>query len=254
MFHVFAFAGSVGQNATNAALPAVVDQVVAQSPSGRYYLPRTMVVFAADAHVPDGTRARINTAGYRDLGLPEIFPIAPSATPGSNDRFTLWGEQGPRILQGDELGVDVSRGGVSPADCYAALFAREIVKPVPSGRRTTAVGTASVTLVANAWAAANIAFDTSLPFGIYSVIGMAVRCTNAVYARLIFPDQARTRPGCIVSPDVSGSEFGSIFRSGYLGEWGQFVTTATPTLEVLGTTAGAQTATVYLDLVQVSTR
>lgn len=156
------------------------------------------------------------------------------------------------LRRNEEVGVECSNGASTSDFARAALWVSNRFEPVPNGSRLTIVGTSTQTLVQDAWTLGGITLDQVLPVGRYSVIGLHVTCTAAAFARLVFPRGGTWRPGVGTTPTVGGFNQANHFRSGELGDWGQFDSIAQPQIELLGTTAGSQTATVILDLVQVS--
>jgi hypothetical protein len=81
---------------------------------------------------------------------------------------------------------------------------------------------------------------------------MASVCNDAYLTRLVFPGNTFWRPGCANGMAYSNVDFRQLFRNGFLGLWGTFISTQPPQLEIIGNAAGAETATVYLDLVAIS--
>jgi hypothetical protein len=251
MFHLAAFAGAKTDSTANEACPAVVDNAWTVSANNRYIAPTRLSCFAAQAIHDAITRARINAPSLRLFGLPEINPVTVANVQGT-PAVDYYDDHGPTIQQTEEFGVDTSNGAGTVDFAYAALWLRGRKVEAPRGKRTTIVGTASVTQVARGWAQQTITLEQVLPYGRYSVIGAKCVITNGLFFRLIFPNGGQWRPGgpCVATIGVDDPR--QLFRSGNSGQWGTFDSTAQPVLETLANTAGAQTATVILDLVDIT--
>lgn len=252
MMHLLAWSGAKTDSTNNEAAPAIADGVVTRTANGNQYLaPFDATILYAAAMNDTITRARFNYPSYRDVGLPEIFPLIATAEPSAD--FDVWapGWLGPRVKKTEEIGADSSNGASTVDTIHIVALLGDTYVPVPAGRRFTVRGTAAQTLVASAWTNASIALDTTLPFGRYAVIGMHVTCNDAIAARLIFPNQLGFRPGVMCGETIAILNPRQNGRNGEWGEWGRFEQTAPPMLEVLGGTAGAETPAVILDLVEL---
>lgn len=252
MMHLACFGGAKTDSTNNQNVPALIDNGLVTSANNRYISPALVQVFAAMASNDAVTRARITAPSLRQEGLPEIFPVNLLATQATQPIVCLYDNYGPSIRANEEFGIEMSNGAatIDFARCFLAI--RDRMVPVPAGKRMRIVGTSTQTLVVDTWTLGGITLDQVLPYGTYAVIGMAAVCTACYGARLVFPQGQMWRPGCPVSPTVGGVDANQAFLSGKLGEWGRFPSIAQPQLELVGSTAGAQTATVILDLVQVS--
>lgn len=250
-FHLCFFSGAKTDSTANQNVPAVTDQGLNTSSNARYFAPDNVSVFAAQAINDTISRARINAPSLRNEGLPEIFPLTVAAAQATEPLVCEWGDEGPRLRRDEEFGVEASNGASTVDLAHALLWIRSMRKPVPPGKRMTIVATSTQTLIASAYTLGGLTFDQTLPVGTYAVIGMAAVCNDAACARLVFPRSGTLRPGCPTSPTVGRLDARQIFRSGRQGEWGRFTHVTPPQLEIGGIVAGAETATVILDLVQV---
>lgn len=253
MLHLLAYSGAKTDSTANEAASAIQDNVLTRTANGnQYLLPWDATVLMAFAYNDTITRARLNYPSYRDVGLPEIYPLNALAEPSAN--YNVWypGWNGPRVKKTEELGADSSNGASTVDTIHIGVLIGDAPAAIPAGRRFTVRGTAAQTLVASAWTSAAIALDQVLPFGRYGVIGMRVTCNDAICARLIFPNQLGYRPGVPCGETIAIDDPRQIGRAGQFGLWGTFEQTAPPTLEVLGGTAGAETPAVILDLVELA--
>jgi hypothetical protein len=250
--HLAAFGGAKTDSTANQNIPAVIDNALVTSANARYIAPSNVQVVAAMVANDTITRARITAPSLRQEGLPEVFPLTAQDAQPANPIVCLYDNYGPSIRGNEEFGVEASNGASTIDRAHAWLVLRDRMSGVPNGKRMRIVGTSAQTLLLDGWTLGGITLDQVLPFGTYAVIGMACVCTAAFGARLVFPQGGMWRPGCPVSPTVGQVDHNQAFLAGKLGEWGRFPSIAQPQLELIGTTAGAQTATVILDLVQVS--
>lgn len=251
MFHLCAFGGVKTDSTANENVPAVIDNGLTTSSNNRYIVPENVKVFAASIMNDTISRARITAPSLRNEGLPEIFPVTVSDDPAAAPLVAYWGEEGPQLRKDEEFGVECSNGASTIDRAHALVCIRSMRKPLPPGKRMTVVGTSTQTLLLDAWTLGGITLDQTLPVGMYAVIGMAVVCNDAWAARLVFPRGGSLRPGCPVGMAVGQIDTRQLFRNGNLGEWGRFSHNAQPQLELIGNAAGAETATVILDLVQL---
>lgn len=251
-FHLAAFESAKTDSTANENISAVADAAFARSIGNLYLAPDDMDVLAAFAMNDTITRARIVSPSLRQNGLPEIFPLTVAATVTLEGGYAKYGNYGPRIRKNDEFGIEASNGASTVDTAFGALWLWRKKMGVPAGARFTVRGTSAITLVANAWVLGNLTFDQTLPVGDYAVIGMRATCTNGVFSRLVFPMNTTWRPGVVCPPVVTTFDTDPFWRFGNLGEWGRFHSVNQPQVEVLGHTAGAQTAAVILDCVALN--
>lgn len=251
-WHLALFAGAMASDQTNLGIPILSDPGLTPLDTRRYLIPSECECIGAWAAADSITRARVATESLRTLGLPEVFPLNAVAEP------TLplgidWRVNDPfRLMANDSLSIEVTTGTQVAAFAWGAAYLSWGKTVVPNGPRTTVRGTSTQTLVANAFTSGGITLDQNLPVGNYAVIGMKVVCADAWAARLIFPAGVNRRPGVMTGETRAGWEYMQMERHGRLGEWGRFHSVNIPQLEILGHTAGSETATVYLDVVQLS--
>ena len=251
MFHLAAFSGAKTDSTANEAVPRVADGALSVSGSNNYLSPDNLSIFAALVYNDTIARARIVAPSLRNEGLPEIFPLNATAEPSVDFRYSYWDKMGPMLRKDEEFGVETSNGASTVDNCTALLWLRRVFKPTPNGKRFTIRATSAQTLVANAWTLGGLTFDQTLPFGRYSVIGMAATCNDAHAVRILFPRDQSYRPGVGCGETIAIRPITDYFRAGEQGEWGRFESVNATQLEILGGTAGAETAAVILDLVRL---
>lgn len=252
MHTLAAYGASITNGTVYGQVVGVADGALTRDASNNYIMPANMQLLAAFVVGANLTAVQLQAPSLRNIAYPEIYPVevaAPTAIPtGYNIRE--FGQSGPRLVMNESLGVYVSVGGAAPAVVHAGLWLTDRYTPAPPGMVTTLVATATITAVAQAWVLGTLAFNTQLAAGEYAVVGMDVKGTQDSLARLVFPGSTNFRPGCVVNQAYGNRGWQDAFRMGRMGLWGSFVFNSPPQLEVFGHTAGADSLTVYLDVVK----
>jgi hypothetical protein len=241
---------NLANNSVLANLTPVTDPLVTVQ-NAHFIFPFTANIGAFQVLVPNLTQARVNTPSLRNVALPDIYPATVGGVQGTNPVVSgpLWDTM--RVPMNDEFFIEVSRGGAGAADCFAGIWFSPGKTPPPGGPIFTVRATASITLTDGTWVAANMTLSQSLPYGSYAVVGMTCICTSGIFARLAFPGVTQYRPGVPVVETYGSYVNPPMFRWGNFDLFGTFDSTAQPLIEILGYAAGAQTATVLLDLIKV---
>lgn len=253
MFHLAAFYASVLQNATYQQLLAVSDGALSQNAANQYIAWNNLKILGSFVQGVTTNRAQIQAPSLRNLAYPEHYPVVQAAITTIPDNFAYqtYGEDGPRLLMNEAFGVYASENNTGASPTVAGLMIGTGIVPAPPGPRITLVCTTTITLVAQQWALGVLAFGTQLPAGTFSVVGMEVICDAANFARLLFPGGTNLRPGVVVQETYGKKNWRDSFRYGRFGEFGTFVFNTPPQVEIFGAAAGAQTATVLLDVVKI---
>lgn len=252
MLHTLAFGGAKTDSTPNEAAPGVVDPGWTLNAQNRYISPMKLKVVAGVAMNDAITACRINAPSLRNLGLPELYPTTVSNVPAVSPAIAYWGANGPEIQPTEAFGLDSSDGVATVKRIHAGLWVRNSFEPVPAGKRFTITGTSAQTLLLDAWTTNTITLSQELPFGTYGVIGLGIVCATCYLGRLVFPGNTYWRPGCTAVATYGQFDQRDLWRNGAQGLLGTFVSTQPPQLDLIGNTAGAQTATVFLDLVAVN--
>lgn len=232
------------------ALTAVLDQSLTISSNGRFIFPGQWKVLGAFGLGTGLTAMRHDSPSMRSMVLPEIYPTVVAGTVPDNPGWIDYAGNGPSILMNEEYTVDASHTGAGPDNIFAGVWVTPQFVPAPNGPIYTLLATASPTLTVGTWVNVALTFNQTLPSGEYTVVGLNVVCTSGIFARLVFPGSNQFRPGCVVNPTYGQSLRGLPFRNGNLGLYGKFMSTAQPSLEIMGVAAGAQTATVAIDVIK----
>jgi len=201
------------------------------------------LAMANDASV---SRAQVQSPSLRILANLDVEPIVAAAVLGTPPEQSTWPAT-PIPLQADEaLNFAILSDPAAAAIHYGHVLLSDGPQQPVSGTLFTVRATATIAQNTVNWVNGNLTFSQSLPAGRYAVVGMRARSTDAVAARLVFPEQM-ARPGVPVVNAIADLD-PWYFRFGRIGVFGEFPHTNPPTLDVIGGAAAAQT--IILDLVR----
>ena len=247
--HLAAFYSSLAASQTALAASPVVDGALTTNNNG-FLLPENARVAYSYASGLGVTRAAFAVPSLRVVAQPNIHPVNQALYPVDDAPINRPGDQGPRILQSETFAANLTSDATAgPNDSYVLAWLRMGQMVRPAGDITTIRATATVTAVTGAWVVGAMTMEADLPTGYYAVVGMDATAATTVAIRLRFPGQVYA-PG-VLAQQAAGQFFLNDFRYANSGVFGAFRNSAIPLIEVLGT-AGAQTITMYLDLIQVS--
>lgn len=233
--------------ASDVVIPAVQDQCLATQNS-RIFPPTSRQLLAAAGLGADLTIMRLDSATLLLNGRPLIYPLDSGVAGGSLPGYMWYGQNGITLPGLEQIAVLGSRAVVAAAPAFAGLWHTDRYTSAPGGPVKTIRTTAAVVFAAGTWTLGNLVFDTPLSIGKYAVVGMAAQGTNALMARLVFP-QMINRPGCL-AVDAVAQYLLPTWRNGNSGLYGIFDSFQPPQVEFLGVGAGG-TQEVYLDIVKV---
>lgn len=239
MHHLLGFFES--QNAvTNDAIGAIADQVFTRN-SGAFQIPTPLSIYAAFVSQVNLTRARIATSTLRRQGYPNIHPVSLALLPPTDPNLMDMREFPLDLEPREEVSIE-SVTHTAAANSYAALWVGRRGLNMNINRRDLrwVRFTASVTTTAGSWSTpGTITLVDQVEGGVYGVYGMYAWFATGVLARLIFPDEQKWRPGCLMhaTEDLRSH---NIFRGG-LGKWGAFDTYALPQIETVDNASAAIT-------------
>lgn len=253
MFHLASFYSSLALNSVYAQVNAVADGSLPRNGANQYILPANMRVLAAHGQGVSTSRLQIQAPSLRNTAYPEIYPINVAARTAIADqqKVQTYGDQGPRLLMNETVGLYGSEGAVGASPTNAALWLGERFEPIPPGPIITLVATATITLVDTAWTLGTLSFETQLAAAEYTIVGMECVSDNANYARLVFPGQVNYRPGVPVQDTYGKMTSRDPFRMGRAGIFGRFQFNAPPQVEVFGAAAASTLGTYFLDVIKM---
>ncbi len=245
-FHLLAFTASLG-DVTNTDVPALTDDVFTIQ-NGHFLPSEDWLLQWAAQFSPNHENGRIVTPSLREISLPFIVPIGAAILPASDPNVADYRDQPLRLKRLEEIANELSTTGVGPSRVTALYAVTRAPRNAPGGSPITMRGTATTAAVANAWTTLAITWADTLPIGKYAVVGLTVQSTNAIAARVNFPNQEE-RPGSVSVGALTDKQL-PMFLKGGLGEWGQFDSFAMPDIQVLANVADA-VHVIYLDIVRM---
>ena len=206
------------------------------------------IVLAEAAYIATTlTAAQVQTPSLRALANYDVSPLnlaAPALNPNCyDDRY-----DNPLALKGNEdLTFSLTGTSTGAQDAYGIIeYADGVVKP-DNRNSFTIQATGTAALSAGVWVNTALKLNTTLPAGVYDVIGFRAEAAGLVAARIAFVGQTN-RPG-VLGMASSTQQDNPRFRQGGAGVFGSFDINQPPTVDCLGITATAETF--YLDLVKV---
>lgn len=246
---VAVYTSNVAAGATDADIAALIDPQFTIT-NNHILMPMDSKLELAYVFGASVIRAQMVTPKFRSVVIPFVRPIERAATPPQLPNVSRMGGYWPIIPTNEELQFLVSN------NLGAATEQENVVVWLSDGRNDTPVGpvyplrfTSTITLVANAFASGSITLAQTLPSGRYAIVGASGFCTNGAIARFILPGY-QWRPGFLVGQNA-GIFMGEWFQAGSLGNWGEFVNTSVPSVEVFGTANGAQTLDGYMYIIKI---
>lgn len=252
MHHLMAFYASLAQNAAYAQLLAVSDGGMTQNASNQYIMPTNMQLIGAHVQGVTTNAAQIQAPSLRQIAYPEISPLVQAAitAPPTLPAWIGYGQNGPRFMMNEAVGVYASENNTGASPTVAGLWISDNIQAAPPGQQITLVATVTIVDVVQKWTLGTLSFVTNLAAGNYVVTGMGVIGAGSNYARLLFPGQTNYRPGVLVDAAVGNKQWRDQFRFGRFGVFGQFQFNSPPQIETFGNAAASHTYTVLLDVIK----
>jgi len=250
-FHLSAFRGSVVNATVNTAIAGVLDGILTRSAGNAFIAPGGATLAASIGGGVNASRQRINTPAARQTALPQIAPLGTGVTATNPQNLAYWGQFGIKPADADEVSVEATHTDAAPQIQWNLMwwmFGRK--QPQPGMTYRTRF-TGAIAGVVGSWALGALAFDQTLPSGIYEIQGMDIFGANLLGARLVFPGGS-WRPGVLAHNTLSTVPRPE-FTDGSFGAFGQFDSVNVPQLEIYVEAANtAQEG--FLDLVRVGPR
>ena len=242
--HLLAFGtGALDASAGLVTVPVVNDGLIRAS-SNIVQLNESWDVLASYVGGVNVSRCRINSAGSRIRGYPNLHPINNSTLFGDNPIENDMRQSPIRLNQGENVTVQMTNAALVVVDVGLILAEPGgMFQPVPSHARKVRF-TASPTSIAWGWSGAyNVVLDDDLEAGDYDVYGMSCYEATIALARLIFKNQVE-RPGCVCQQ--TAVQRPSRLQFGGTGKWGTFNSITPPFIEVYANAAAAISVVGYL--------
>ena len=235
MLHLAAFTESIDNTANNDVAFLQDDYLDNVNSHARLRSPMSLV--AAAALCVDLDRVRIDSPSIRLVGNPFIRPISAALLPPNDPNLMDLTRNPFKLVVGEEIALQATHTNVAAQRFTGLIWLADRIIPVPMGDIYAVRFTSVTAAVINAWTTLVITLDQAIAPGEYALVGSEVISTNAIAHRWIIPDRP-WRPGCL-SAQAAGSRTHKLFYQNGLGEWGRFLNTSLPQLQVLCNVADA---------------
>lgn len=247
-YHLLAFYNAAAtQNTNNVQAPAVSDPVY-NSRGNNFIIPYDLKAMFAAAIGTNLTGARVVTASLALRGYPH-FDLVNRAAATFQTAYGIadWRDFPLNLRGGEDLQLQSSNNNGAATDPFFGSLAICLQQPQfpnpPAGARWIRA-TMTQTLTVGTWAGlSGITFEDTIEGGGYDIWGLQAICPAGVFCRLGLQGFFH-RPGVPVR-STAGIIDPNAFH-GYLGYMGSFFQYSPPQAEILGSTAGAQTAEILL--------
>ncbi len=228
-FHTIAWGASITQDVLTDIAPTVDNIITIQN---SHFLPQEdWSLLFAGAGAVDFVRAQLQSPTFRQFTNPFIYPGISDIAPTGNYQVQDYTRVPLIARANEELELHMEQTSVGAARVFAVVGMSRNIRPAPSGVVYTMRGVATTTVTANAWSTLTVTWQSTLPEGLYSVIGLGVSGATVQAGRLIFEDQV-DRPG-VVGNILNEIEGPPLFWQGGLGEFGRFRGRRMPDVEFL---------------------
>lgn len=234
-------------NVANTDIPALNDDILRRQNS--HHIPNVDCrLLAAYASAVTLTRVRLNNPKTRQITPSYLAPIGTALLPASRPPITDWRVRPFTLRAQEEIIWEGTDSAAGPNDAYVISWLDFGVRPAPQGEIYGLRGTSTTAGVASTWTTLTMAWENTLPAGVYSVIGGQIISATAVAFQCIFQDQYY-RPGGLGQAAAGTTPWEAQLWGG-LGEWGQFTTITMPEIRVLDNATG-NAHTVVLNVVRL---
>lgn len=250
MFHLSAFYQSVDPAGALTPINAVREEMIFTN-GADLRVPKgltTLIGAAALANDASVTRAQIQAPSLRVQANLDVEPVIAAAVFGTPPEQSFFPESPTKLVEDEALNFAILSDPAAAAAHYGLVWLSDGPQQPVTGEMFTVRATATIQQTVGTWTNGSITLSQVLPAGNYAVVGLRVRSTDGVAARLVFP-ATFNRPGVAVVNALADLD-PYWTRFGRMGVFGQFPNTIPPTLDIVGGTAAAQT--LLLDLVRLS--
>ena len=250
MHHTLAFFNTTAGALALSDSPAVTDGWATVT-NNHFIMQQDMDLVMAAAFADTVTRLQLNLPHWRFVNQPEIVPVIQTWDGPEAINPYMLEPKNLTVNNIDELQALVSTSGTATNGVLTALWLTPTTGNlnVPGGQVYPCRFTAAISGATGNWARGNIVFDQTLPAGEYAVVGLDVVDVSSQLARLRFQTFTML-PGTWVRNGATGTNPRQ-FRNGRLGNWGQFMNTAQPTLEIFSANGGATAQSGVIDLIKI---
>jgi hypothetical protein len=249
-FHTAAFYEDIDPAAAFVPITAVPEQMIFTDGDNLRVPDQLPFIIGAAAAIGDasGLRAQVAAPSLRMLANYDIEPVVLADVFGSPPETNFHPQRAIPLTPDEAVNFYVESNPAAAEQHYGGVWLADGPQTPVVGNFFSIRAVGAITQVLTAWTNGNLTFAQTLPAGRYQVIGMRARSADALFARLVFPEQV-ARPGVPCVNAIGDTDIVA-FRFGNAGVFGEFPSTNPPTLDVIG---GAGTAQyLILDMVRVS--
>jgi len=248
MFHVCAFS----QNMNTAGLQqidGINDPVMAVHGKNIQVPDYASYLMGAYSFGLEFRSVQLRSPSLRRLAYYEVLPVYMADLYDNDDMIVLNPEAPVGLEVGEQLSAYITRNSAIQTQNTVLVFLSDgEIKPVTASYISVRA-TANVVTTAFQWCNAQLNFDTTLPVGVYGVLGAGFWGQGLIGYRFVFQDQ-QARPGGVGMGGSVSPKF-HYFTGGRLGVWGKFHSSTPPTVDFLSSTV-EDVLQGYVDLVRLS--
>ena len=217
-------------NVANTDTPALNDTILAIQ-NGHHIPSKPLQLVGAWASSTSLLRARLTTPKIRQVAPTFLHPVENTITPVSIPAVMDMSGRPFNLNAQEEIVWELTASAAGPANAYVISWLQDGLTPAPQGDMYTVRATGTTTTVASTWTPATVTFDSTLPAGLYSVVGAQLVAATTVAFSLTFDNQFYRPGGLASTTDLIIPWMQQ--RYGGLGEWGRFDTVTLPRLSIL---------------------
>ena len=229
MLHLAAFTEAIDNTANNDVTFLNDEYLDNVNNHARLRSPMSLVAaFVASATLD---RVRLDSPTLRLIGNPFIRPINLAALPAADPNLMDLTRNPFALKVGEEIAMQATSGVAMTERFTGLIWLADRIEPAPIGNIYPIRFQSSTAATANAWSTLTITLDQAIAPGEYALVGSEVQSTNAIAHRWIIPDKP-WRPGFLSISAVANRTHKLLYEQG-LGNWGRFLNTSLPQLQVL---------------------
>lgn len=259
-FHFEMFSSSIATGATTRAQVTSVNNGVVPTLNKGFQVPNGLSflhsVFGVGAHMVE---VQMQTPKFLPYPYPNLTPNNRGTAFESPPRMWDYSRAPLPMTPTDEVDAFATQNSGGAETQYVGInFCDGPPTPPPTGQFFTAHWTAATTLTAGAMTAVNPVFDTALPSGLYSLVGVRVFSATCLFFQMLPAAAPLWRPGGIGTQAYDQLDPPNQRAFGYLGfpqigwgEWMRFRQNVPPQVNFFATSADTAEEG-WFDLVLVS--
>ncbi len=249
-FHTAAFYEDIDPGAALIPIAAVPEQMIFTDGDNMRVPDQLPFLIGACAAIGDasGLRAQVASPSLRMLANYDIEPIVLADAWGSPPETNFHPTRAIPLTADEAINFFVESDPAAAEQHYGGVWLADGAQVPVVANFFSVLCEPAVAQAMGVWVNGLLNMQQVLPAGRYQIIGMRARSADALFARLVFPEQV-ARPG-VPCVNAIGDLDISAFRFGNAGVFGEFPSTNPPTVDVIGGAGAAQF--LILDMVRVA--